>query len=116
MNCPATMTEMSTDMMSSSSANGAQVASVCAKVVMTQGGLTMSQGTCAGKGACKEAEAMLKLGESVAEGLGIAAEDIPKMQHCSECSGEHCNTASGLRAGAWIAILASAATFLAFHN
>jgi len=189
MNCPATMTEMSTDMMSSSSANGAQVASVCAKTVITMGtdgtdnacayfapsvkasicppehvpaptsslsflhprlwppcvcvtacgaacilcitpfvlcfidvccpdvgASTVTTGGCTPKGYCQAQETMIKVAVAMGEALGADASDMPKVKSCSECSGDNCNAAGGLRTGAWIALLASAATLLAFHN
>eukprot|EP00277_Geminigera_cryophila_P028581 CAMPEP_0179464106 /NCGR_PEP_ID=MMETSP0799-20121207/46006_1 /TAXON_ID=46947 /ORGANISM="Geminigera cryophila, Strain CCMP2564" /LENGTH=113 /DNA_ID=CAMNT_0021267725 /DNA_START=129 /DNA_END=470 /DNA_ORIENTATION=- len=113
------MTEMSTDMMSSSSANGAQVASVCAKTVITMGtdgASTVTTGGCTPKGYCQAQETMIKVAVAMGEALGADASDMPKVKSCSECSGDNCNAAGGLRTGAWIALLASAATLLAFHN
>lgn len=66
------------------------------------------------KGTCAATKKIMPETTALAQALGT---DVPEVKSCNECSGDHCNTANGQSAGAWIALLASAVTLsVAFHT
>ena len=80
------------------------------------GSIIVTGGGCVPKGTCAATKKMMFQSdmETLAQALGT---DVPEVKSCNECSGDHCNTANGQSAGAWIALLASAVTLsVAFHT
>ena len=61
------------------------------------------------------AEALMELVVEMDDGSNPAAVAKAKSYKCYECAGDLCNSATGLHAGAWTAVLASVVALVNAH-
>ena len=70
---------------------------------------------CGVEGTCMLAEALMEAVVSLDDGSNPALVDEAKTYKCYECAGDLCNSATGLYAGAWTAVLASVVALVNAH-
>merc|ERR1712216_657981 len=70
---------------------------------------------CGAEGGCLLSEALMEAVVSLDDGSNPALVDEAKTYKCYECAGDLCNSATGLYAGAWTAVLASVVALVNAH-
>ena len=83
----------------------------CVKLSMKSGTMKL----CGAEGGCLLSEALMEAVVSLDDGSNPALVDEAKTYKCYECAGDLCNSATGLYAGAWTAVLASVVALVNAH-